>query len=172
MFLVDAVQTLGSSYALYFSAFLAFLLSLPITAVRTYQALYRKEIKKSVLASTEITVELLRIVQYILFIAYGTNTSIGNLFTAEAWRTMFAGIRQLEAGPFVLDLIGYIAVFGIYNAILFALLRKSTVQKAMDKTNIKRFDVSAVRTAAMLAFKNLFLIPVSFIYLFYILNII
>jgi len=41
----------------------------------------------------------------------------------------------------------------------------------MVKAGIRRFEVAAVRNAVLLAFKNLFLIPVSVIYLFDILNI-
>jgi hypothetical protein len=151
---------------------LCFSLSLPIAVVRTYQALYQKELKRSTLISTEILVELLRVVQYVLFIAYGTHTPYGSLFLAETWKTMFAGVRQLEWVPFLWDLIGFIFIFGFYNAILFAILRPSIVKRLMNKTGIRRFEVSAVRNAAMLAYKNLFLIPVSIIYLFYMLNII
>ncbi|MCC3373550.1 hypothetical protein [Cohnella sp. REN36] len=171
MFFVTALETLGTSYAFYFASVLCFGISLPITVVRTYQALYQKEIKRSVLVSTEIAVELLRIVQYILFIAYGTNTPLGSLFSPGSWKTMFAGIRQLDWIPFLWDLLGFIVVFGLYNALLFAILKPSIVQKLMDHVGIKRFEVSAVRTAAMLAYKNLFLIPVSMIYLFKILNL-
>jgi hypothetical protein len=124
-----------------------------------------------VLVSAEITVELLRIVQYVLFIAYGTNTPIGSLFAAATWKGLFAGIRQLEWGPFLWDLLGFIIVFGVYNAVLFAIIRPSNVRKMMDKAGISRFEVSEVRNAVMLAYKNLFLIPVSMIYLFDILNI-
>jgi hypothetical protein len=144
---------------------------LPITAVRTYQALYKNEINKVVLTWTEIAVELLRIVQYILYIAYGTNTPISMLLTGSAWGTMFVGVRQLSLMPFVWDLIGFIVVFGIYNVILFAILRKPVVEKWMDKTKIRSFEVTSVRTAIMLAYKNLLLIPVSMIYLFDILQI-
>jgi hypothetical protein len=133
--------------------------------------LYKNEIKKTVLISTEITVELMRIVQYVLFIAYGTNTSIGKLFSVDTWKTMFAGVRQLSFIPFVWDLIGFIIVFGIYNALLFTILRKPVVEMIMSKTNIRRFEVKTVRTAIMLAYKNLLLIPVSMIYLFDILQI-
>ena len=171
MFLIAALNTLGASYAFYFSSVLCFSFSLPIAALRTYQALYQKKLDRSVSISMEILVELLRIVQYLLFIAYGTRTPSESLFLAETWKGMFAGIRQLEIGPFLWDLLGFIIVFGVYNAILFALLRPSSVQKMMDKTGIRRFEVSAVRNAVMLAYKNLFLIPVSMIYLFDILNI-
>jgi hypothetical protein len=113
----------------------------------------------------------MRIVQYVLFIAYGTNTSIGKLFSVDTWKTMFAGVRQLSFIPFVWDLIGFIIVFGIYNALLFTILRKPVVEMIMSKTNIRRFEVKTVRTAIMLAYKNLLLIPVSMIYLFHILQI-
>ncbi len=171
LFLVTAFQTLISSYVVYFSFVLCLSISVPIAFVRTYQALYKNRIKKTALISTEIAVESLRIVQYILYIAYGTNTSVGALFSAGTWKTMFAGVRQLEWMPLVWDLIGYLIVFGIYNVLLFAILRKSTVQQLMAKINIRRFELSAVRTAIVLAYKNLFLIPVSIIYLFYILNV-
>jgi len=84
---------------------------------------------------------------------------------------VFAGIRQLEAVPFLWDLFGYAVVFGIYNAVLLAILRPANVRKMMVKAGIRRFEVAAVRNAVLLAFKNLFLIPVSVIYLFNILNI-
>lgn len=171
MFLITALQTLGASHAFYFSSALGLLVSLPIAAVRTYQALYQKKWKRSTLIATEIVVELLRIVQYVLFIADGTHTPYGSLFSADTWKRMFAGILHLEWVPFLWDLLGYIIVFGVYNAILFAILKPSAVQMMMDKAGVRRFEVSAVRNAVMLAYKNLFLIPVSMIYLFDILNI-
>jgi hypothetical protein len=171
MFLIEALQTLGDSYAFYLSFTLGFLLSLPIAAVRSYQVLYRKKLKGVASVSAEVAVELLRIVQYVLFIAYGTRTSYGSLFSAETWKTMLAGIGRLEWGAFWWDLLGFIIVFGAYNAVLFAILRPSVVQKMMDKAGIRRFEEPNVRNAVMLAFKNLFLIPVSMIYLFDILNI-
>jgi hypothetical protein len=85
---------------------------------------------------------------------------------------MLSGVRELERGPFLWDLLGFMVVFGIYNAVLFAILRPSLVQKAMDKFGVIRLEVGTARTAAMLAYKNLFLIPVSMIYLFKIMNII
>ena len=171
MFLIKALHTLGASYAFYFSFALGFLLSLPIAAVRSYQVLYRQEWRGFASMSAEISVELLRIVQYVLFIAYGTRTPYGSLFSAESWKTMFAGVGRLEWGAFWWDLLGFVVVFGAYNAILFAILRPSVVQKWMDKAGIRRFEAPNVRNAVMLAFKNLFLIPVSMIYLFDILNI-
>jgi len=171
LFLITALQTLGASHAFYFSAALGLSVSLPIAAVRTYQVLYQKKWKRSTLIATEIVVELLRIVQYVLFIADGTHTPYGSLFSADAWKAMFAGILQLEWVPFLWDLLGYIIVFGVYNAILFAILKPSVVKRMMDKASVRRFEVSAVRNAVMLAYKNLFLIPVSMIYLFDILNI-
>lgn len=171
MFLDSAWRFFGSSHALYFSSLAIFSISLPIAAVRAYQVLYRKDMKKSVLASTEAAVELFRIAQYVLYLALGTGTPVRQLFTAEAWRNMFAGVRHLEWMPFLTDLLGYVIVFGLYNAILFLILRKPAVQAFVNAANIRRFDVSAVRNALMLAYKNLFLIPVSFIYLFYILKI-
>jgi hypothetical protein len=85
---------------------------------------------------------------------------------------MFLGIQQLSLVQFVWDFIGFVVVFGIYNAILFAILRKPTMEMIMNKTNIRRFEVTSVKTAIMLAYKNLLLIPVSMIYLFNILHII
>jgi hypothetical protein len=171
MFLVTAVRTLGAAYAFYFSSLLCFSISLPIAAVRAYQALYRNKMAGPAWIATEIAVESLRIVQYVLFVAYGTHTPYGSLFLAETWKSMFAGIRLLEWGTFLRDLLGYMVVFGVYNAILFAILKPSNVQKMMDKAGIRRFEVSAVRNAVMLAYKNVFLIPVSVIYLLDILNV-
>lgn len=172
MFLITALNTLGASYAFYFSSLLCFSISLPIAVVRAYQALYQRKLKRSTLISTEIMVELLRVVQYVLFIAYGTHTPYGSLFLVETWKTMFAGVRELEWVPFLWDLIGFMVVFGLYNAILFAILKPSIVKRLMNKFGVRRFEVSAVRNAVMLAYKNLFLIPVSMIYLFYMLHII
>jgi hypothetical protein len=172
LFLITAMNTLGVSYAFYFSSMLCLSISLPIAAVRTYQALYQKKLKRSTTILTEIVVELLRIVQYVLFIAYGTRTPYGSLFLAKTWKMMFAGVHQLEWVPLLWDLIGFIVVFGLYNAILFMILKPSIVKLLMNKIGIGRFEVSTVRNAFMLAYKNLFLIPVSMIYLFYMLNII
>lgn len=163
--------TLIESHVFYFSFAPGFSISFPIAAVRTYQALYQKKWGGASLMAAEIVVELLRIVQLGLFLAHGTHTTFGSLFSAETWKEVLAGVRQLEMVPFWRDLLGYTVVFGLYNAILFAILRPSNVQKMMDKAGIRRFEVSAVRNAAMLACKNLFLIPVSVIYLFMILNI-
>jgi hypothetical protein len=170
LFLIDALRTLGASYAFYFSSLLCFSLSLPIAAARSYQVLYGKTLNKSALIAAEILVELLRIVQYLLFIAYGTDTPFRSLFSADAWEAIFGGIRKLEGATLLWDLLGFMIVFGLYNAVLFAILRPSVVQKMTDRAGIGRFAVSAVRNAVMLAYKNLFLIPVSMIYLFLILN--
>jgi hypothetical protein len=60
---------------------------------------------------------------------------------------------------------------GQSRAVLLAILRPANVRKMMVKAGIRRFEVAAVRNAVLLAFKNLFLIPVSVIYLFDISNI-
>lgn len=171
MFLDSAWRFFGSSHALYFSSLAIFSISLPIAAVRAYQVLYRKNMKKSVLASTETVVELFRIVQYVLYLALGTGTPVSQLTEAVGWRTLFEGIRQLEWMPFLTDLLGYVIVFGLYNAVLFLILRKPVIQAIMRAASIRRFEESAVRSAILLAYKNLFLIPVSIIYLFYLLKL-
>lgn len=171
MFLESAWRLLALSHAFYFSSLALFSISLPIAAVRAYQVLYRKNMKKSVLASTEAVVEGFRIVQYVLYLALGTGTPVGQLATAEAWRNLFAGVRQLEWTPLLTDLLGYVLVFGLYNAILFFVLRKPIVQAIMNAANIRQFEQSAVRSAILLGYKNLFLIPVSILYLFYILKL-
>jgi len=171
LFLTEALHTLAASYAFYFSTALGLFLSLPIAAARTYQALYQGRLGRPAWISAEVLTESLRVVQYVLFIAHGAHAPLRSLFSGAFWKGVFAGIRQLEAVPFLWDLFGYAVVFGIYNAVLLAILRPANVRKMMVKAGIRRFEVAAVRNAVLLAFKNLFLIPVSVIYLFDISNI-
>jgi len=172
LFLVEALNRLGASYVFYFSFALGCLISLPIAAARTYQVLYQGRLPRPASIAAELVVESLRIVQYALYIAYGAHASFRSLFAGDFWREAFAGIRQLEAVPLLWDVLGYAVVFGLYNAVLLAVLRPANVRKMMDRAGIRGFGVSAVRNAVLLAFKNLFLIPVSVIYLFDMLNIV
>jgi hypothetical protein len=171
LFLVEALNRLGASYVFYFSFALGLLISLPIAAARTYQALYQGRLRRPVSILAEILVESLRIVQYALFIVHGAHAPFRSLFAGDFWKEAFAGIHQLETVPLLWDVLGYAIVFGLYNAVLLAILRPANVRKMMDRTGIRGFEVSAVRNAVLLAFKNLFLIPVSVIYLLDMLNI-
>ena len=172
MFLVEALNRLGVSYVFYFSSVWGCLISLPIAAARTYQALYQGSLQRPASISAEMLVESLRIVQYALFVVHGAGAPFRSLFAGDFWKEAFAGIRQLEAVPLLWDVLGYAVVFGLYNAVLLAVLRPANVRKMMDRAGIRGFGVSAVRNAVMLAFKNLFLIPVSVIYLLDMLNIV
>jgi hypothetical protein len=117
-------------------------------------------------------VELTRVIQYILAIAIGTHTTISSLFSSGLWQDMFSGINQITVPDVIWEAVGFVIIFAIYNVILFRILKKSTVAAFMKRANITHFEVASFQTAMILAYKNLFLIPVSMIYLFNILKLI
>jgi hypothetical protein len=173
LFLVHAFQQLIEAYGMYFSYAILFLISIPIAIVRTYQVLYKHRMGKMWHAVTEIAVELARLVQYIIVLAKGTDTAIRSLFSSgSAWGAMFAGIRLLHISDAVWEFVGFIVVFTLYNAVLYALFHKSFVAALMNKWNINPFEVNTMQSAVMVAFKNMLLIPVSVIYIFQILRFI
>lgn len=173
MFLVHAFQQLFEAYGTYFSNAILFIISIPIAIVRTYQVLYMHRMGKMWHAVTEIAVELARLLQYILVLAKGTDTALRSLFSSgSAWGEMFAGIRLLHIPDAIWEFVGFIVVFALYNALLYALFLKSPVAALMNKWNFNRFELTSMPSALMVAYKNVLLIPVSVIYIFQILRFI
>lgn len=173
MFLIHAFQMLGEAYSVYFSYMILFLISIPIAFIRTTQVLYKHQISRAWHVVAEIAVELTRLFQYIIVLAKGTDTALRSLLSSgSAWGEMFAGIRLMQIPDAIWEFVGFIVVFALYNALLIGLFRRSVIDSLMNKLKITRFEGSAMQTAIMLAFKNLFLIPVSVIFIFQILHFI
>ncbi|MFK7696105.1 hypothetical protein [Paenibacillus sp. HJGM_3] len=173
MFLIEAVQQFIEAFSTYFSYMLLFLISVPIAIVRSYQTLFRERLTKWWQFALEVVVEAVRLVQYVIVLAKGTDIALSSLLeSGSAWGEMFAGIRMLRQSEAIWEFIGFLIIFLLYNAVLKAVFRQSFVAALMSKFSWSRFEAPAMQAAALIAIKNLFLIPVSVIYIFQILHFI
>ncbi|KPV44114.1 hypothetical protein AN477_08560 [Alicyclobacillus ferrooxydans] len=165
------------SYTFYFSHGIIVLLSIPTAVVRPIQVLYKGKLR-GLLAPFELLVELIRLFQYCVILTLGLDLPLQSLFDSALWGRFVSIIRHLHWGQVAYQLCGFVIVFAVINIILFMIIiRKSTVANLLEKyknktKTLSNFEVSSVRTAAMLAVKNMLVIPVSVIYLLHIFNLI
>ncbi|MDF2814037.1 MAG: hypothetical protein K0Q81_237 [Paenibacillus sp.] len=172
MFLV-AFQQLGEAYSYYFSHTVLYLISIPIAVVRTLLSLYKSQFRAIVHGAIEVIVELVRLIQYTAIVMIGTGTSVSDLLSSiSAWGQMFAGIHLVHKSEVIWEVTGFVIVLSIYKLFLFIIVRTTITFALHDTLNGTRFDGPTLQNAILLAFKNLFLIPVAVIYLFLILRFI
>lgn len=177
MILINAWNGIVWSYTFYFSHGLVVLLSIPVAIVRPIQVLYKGKVR-GLFAPFELIAELLRLLQYCVILTFGMNFPQWGVFSSAFWKHIFFSLGQLHWAQVLYGFVGFAIVFAVINIILFmVILRKSTVSIFMEKyrnktKSLEQFEVSTVRTAAMLAVKNVLVIPVSVIFMFHILNLI
>ena len=176
MIVLNAWNEMIWSFTFYFSFGLVVLLSIPVAIVRPIQVLYKGKLR-GFFSLVELLVELLRLLQYGVILTYGMGFPLREVFGSTFWRQVLSRLEQLQWAHVLYQFVGFAIVFAVINILLFLIiLRKSTVAVVMEKCKNKtksftHFDVSTVRTAAMLAVKNVFVIPVSVIYMFHILGL-
>jgi hypothetical protein len=172
LFILDGFNTLRESYVFYFSSLMVIGISIIITVGRCYQALFKDKIKKIWYYLIEAMVQIIRIIQYIFIISIGTNTPISAFTSTRLWDKIFLSLYEMTFPEIIWDFVGFVIVFGIYNLILYKVFSESSIANAMRKREISKFSFESVQLAIILGFKNLLLIPVSFIYILIILKII
>jgi hypothetical protein len=172
LFILDGFNTLRVSYVFYFSSLMIIGISLIITVGRCYQALRKDKVKKIWFYLIEAMVQIIRIIQYIFIISLGTNTPTSAFTSTELWDKIFLSLYKMTFPEIIWDFIGFVIVFGIYNLILNLVFTKNSITGFMEKRNITKFTVESTQLAIILVYKNLLLIPVSFIYILIVLKII
>ncbi|MBT2215712.1 hypothetical protein KK120_07745 [Virgibacillus dakarensis] len=154
----------------YFTFIVVSLLSIPISIMRCLQVF--KKGKTKYYGLIEILVWLFRTLQYSLIVFIGNDISVENLFSKNEWNNIFQGLSHINPNQLIGDLVGYCIIFGIYNLILYMVIRKKWVKKIFKKVFNHNSSLNSIYLAIILGIKNLFLIPVSVIYLLNILKII
>jgi hypothetical protein len=172
LFILEAFTTLRESYVFYFSSFMLLGISVIIAVGRCYQALYKEKINKWWYYLVEVFVQIIRIIQYVLIISLGTETPTSAFTSTEFWDKIFLSLYEMTFPAILWDFVGFVIVFGIYNLILYMVFTKHSIAGFMKKREITTFSVEASQLAIILTYKNLLLIPVSFIYILIILKII
>ncbi|RIW31620.1 hypothetical protein D3H55_15110 [Bacillus salacetis] len=169
MFIIDSFLTLISSYQFYFSSFMFIGLGIITTVGRVSQVLLKEKFSKLSYLITELCVEGLRLLQYVFFILIGRNIIFNfNII----WQSITQGFLEINYPQIIWDLLGFLIVFGLYNFLIFILFSKNNISKIMKRFNIERYSIKSFQLALVLGFKNLFLIPISVIYLLIIFKII
>lgn len=165
---MDGFKIFVWSNTFYYTFPVLFLLSIPVVIIRYYQITNKKLLNFQLI---EVFVWLFRLLQYALIIFLGNNLLIKHLFSKQIWNIVFQRLTHVDAQELIRNIIGFCIIFGICNLILYLVINKNwsarLIQKMFDHTNVDLFY-----PAITLGIKNLFLIPVSVIYLFAILNII
>jgi hypothetical protein len=172
LFILDSFITLRESYVFYFSSIILLGISVIIAVGRCYQALFKDKIKKVWYYLIEAMVQIIRIIQYVFIISLGTHTPTSAFTSTELWDKIFLSLYEMTFPEIIWDFIGFVIVFGIYNLILHMVFSESSIADAMKKREISKFSVESTKLAIILGYKNMMLIPVSFIYILIILKII
>jgi len=152
------------AYALYFTHWRVWVLSIAVAALRVDQV-----VRSSQGVAGEVLVEALRIVQIVLAIAASKSLPLSALASGAAWKPRDAA--SLSARDVVLGLLGYAVVFGGLNLALYTLVQQDVVLSVVPGVAEGHVDPIQARTAVTLAVKNLIVIPVSVITLFRVLRL-
>ena len=172
MFILKGFTTLRESYVLYFSSLMLLGISAIIAGVRCYQALYKEKINKWWNYLIEAIVPIIRIIQYVLIISIGTETPTSAFTSTKFWDKIFLSLYEMTFPAILWEFVGFVIVFGLYNLILQMVFTKHSIAGFMRKRGFTKFSVESTQLAVILSFKNLLLIPVSFIYILIVLKII
>src|SRR5690606_38007059 len=120
----------------------------------------------------EIFVWLFRFLQYVLIVFIGNDIPVRNLPSKHEWNNIFQSLHHINSQQLIWDLVGYGIIFGIYNLVLYTVIRKKWTATLYKKMFNRSSNLDSFHLAIILGIKNLFLIPVSVIYLLTILKII
>jgi len=154
----------------YFTFIVISLLSIPIAFMRCYQVLNKDKTKSY--SFFEIFVWLFRILQYSLIVFIGNDLQLGNLFSGNEWNNIFQDLNHINLQQLIWDFVGYCIIFGIYNLGIHTVIREKWITSVFKKVFNYESNSATIRLAIILGIKNLFLIPISVIYLLSILTII
>jgi hypothetical protein len=116
-------------------------------------------------------VQVVRVIQYALIISLGTRSPISTFTSNELWDKIFLSLYKMTFPEILWDFFGFIIVFGVYNLVLNMIFSKPTIESIMKKRGISTFSVASLQLTILFGYKNLLLIPVSFIYILIILKI-
>ncbi|MFB7159306.1 hypothetical protein [Lysinibacillus sp. NPDC056232] len=169
MFIIDSIYKFISAFDFFFSSFIFIALSIVTSIGRVSQVLFKNKFNKPTYIILEILVELLRVLQYLLFIVIGSGVSLN---TTSLFQNISNGLSEVTSPKIIWDLIGFIVIFGLYNIVIFSVFNKFLIQRIIERVHIQQHSAKTIRLAIILGYKNLFLIPISVIYLFIILNFI
>jgi hypothetical protein len=172
LFILEGFNTLRESYVFYFSSLMIIGISVIIAVGRCYQALYKDKVKNIWYFLIEAMVQIIRIIQYVLIILIGTVTPTSDFTSTKLWDKIFLSLYEMTFPEIIWDFVGFVIVFGIYNLILYMVFTKHFIAGFMKKSKISKFSVESTQLAIILVYKNLLLIPVSFIYILFVLKII
>lgn len=154
----------------YFTFIVILLLSIPIALMRCYQVLNKNKTKSY--PFFEILVWLFRILQYSLIVFIGNDIQVENLYSGSERNNIFQDLNHINLRQLIWDFVGYCSIFGIYNLVIYTFIREKWITSVLKKVFYYESNSAAIRLAIILGIKNLFLIPVSVIYLLRILTII
>jgi hypothetical protein len=172
LFILDGFNTLRESYVFYFATIMLLGISIIIASGRCYQELYKDKINAWWYYLMEVIVYIIRIIQYILIISLATDTAIRDFTSTKFWDTIFLSLYGMTVTDIIWEFVGFVIIFGIYNLILNMLFTKHLIAGFIKKRQLTKFSVESVQLAVLLGYKNLLLIPVSFIYILIVLKII
>jgi hypothetical protein len=172
LFILEGFNTLRESYVFYFSSIILLGISVIIGGGRCYQTLYKEKVKTWLYYLVEAIVQIIRIIQYIFIISLGTDMPISAITSTELWDKIFLSLYEMTFPEIIWDFVGFVIVFGIYNLIIHMVFTKHSIAGFMKKSKISNFSVESTQLAIILVYKNLLLIPVSFIYILIVLKII
>jgi hypothetical protein len=172
LFILEGFTMLRESYVFYFSSFTLLGISLIIAAGHCLQALYKEKINKWWYVLIEVLVQIFRIIQYVLIISIGKEIPTSAFFSTKLWDQIFLRLYEITFPAILWDFAAFVIVFGIYNLIINMVFTQHSVAGFMRKRQITKFTVEAAQVAVIHSYKNLLLIPVSFIYILIVLKII
>lgn len=168
--LMDGFKVFIRSNEFYFTFIVIFLLSIPITIMRCYQVLTKGKTKFNTFY--EILVWLFRIIQYSLIIFISNDIPVRSLFSENNWNHIFQNLHHIHLEQLFWDFVGYGLIFGIYNLLIYTVIRKKWIAIVLKKMYDNETNTDLIHQVIVIGIKNLFLIPVSVIYLLSILKII
>jgi hypothetical protein len=172
LFILDSFNTLRESYVFYFASIMLLGISVITAGGRCYQALYKNRINSWLYYLIEAIIHIIRIFQYMLIISLATDIVIRDFTSTKFWDTIFLSSYGMTVTDIIWEFVGFVIIFGIYNLILNMLVTKHWIAGFMKKRQLTKFSVESVHLGVLLGYKNLLLIPVSFIYILIVLKII
>jgi hypothetical protein len=172
LFILEGFITLRESYILYFSSLLIISISVIVAIGQCYQVLYKDKIYKVWYYLIEAIVQIIRIIQYVFLICLAMEMPVSAFKSTELWDKIFLSLYDMAFPEIIWDFAGFVIVFALYNLILYMAFNKASIAEYMKKREITKFSVESIQHTLILGYKNLLLIPVSFIYILIALQII
>lgn len=153
-----------SSNIFYYSNFILIFLSLFIIVIRNYQIIKKKN------SFVELFVFLLRLIQIALIIFIGNELPLNKVFSIQLWEPIFQPLFDIQFHLILWDFVGFGIIFAIYNFIIYIFTKSVTI--IITKIFKIHGQISTIHTAIIVSLKNVFVIPVSIIYILILLQVI